>query len=155
MGLVSPAYVVANPVGCTEPRYYGYLFRTRAYQHATKLFSRGIVSDRDQLYWDDFKRLASPVPPPSEETRIVEFLDHAVRRIPAAISATQRQITLRREYRTRLIADVVAGKLDVREAAANLPETAPLADDRDRPDVIPAEPNPHSTERDMMKEAIP
>ena len=26
------------------------------------------------------------------------------------------------EYRTRLIADVVTGKLDVREAAANLPE---------------------------------
>ena len=27
-----------------------------------------------------------------------------------------------REYRTRLIADVVTGKLDVREAAADLPE---------------------------------
>ncbi len=120
-GLVSPAYVVANTVGCTEPRYYGYLFRTRAYQHATKLFSRGIVSDRDRLYWDDFKRLASPAPPPSEETGIVEFLDDAVRRIRAAISATQRQIALLREYRTRLIADVVTGKLDVREAAARLP----------------------------------
>ena len=29
---------------------------------------------------------------------------------------------LLREYRTRLIADVVTGKLDVREAAARLPE---------------------------------
>ncbi len=33
-----------------------------------------------------------------------------------------REISLLREYRTRLIADVVTGKLDVREAAANLPE---------------------------------
>ncbi len=31
------------------------------------------------------------------------------------------------EYRTRLIADVVTGKLDVCEAAAALPEVDPLA----------------------------
>ena len=36
--------------------------------------------------------------------------------------AVQREIDLLREYRTRLIADVVTGKLDVREAAAELPE---------------------------------
>lgn len=34
----------------------------------------------------------------------------------------QRAIELFREYRTRLIADVVTGKLDVREAAARMPE---------------------------------
>ena len=34
-----------------------------------------------------------------------------------------------REYRTRLIADVVTGKLDVRKAAAELPEMDPLAED--------------------------
>ena len=33
------------------------------------------------------------------------------------------------EYRTRLIADVVTGKLDVREAAAELPEVDSLAED--------------------------
>ena len=37
------------------------------------------------------------------------------------IQHTQREINLIREYRTRLIADVVTGKLDVREAAARLP----------------------------------
>jgi len=39
------------------------------------------------------------------------------------------QIELSQEYRTRLIADVVTGKLDVREAAAALPEVDPLAED--------------------------
>ena len=38
------------------------------------------------------------------------------------ICAVKREISLLHEYRTRLIADVVTGKLDVREAAANLPE---------------------------------
>ena len=40
----------------------------------------------------------------------------------AAISRLEREIDLLREYRTRLVADVVTGKLDVRAAAASLPE---------------------------------
>ena len=43
------------------------------------------------------------------------------------IERSQRQIALLEEYRTRLIADVVIGKLDVREAAAALPDIDPLA----------------------------
>ena len=42
----------------------------------------------------------------------------------AAITRARRQVELLREYRTRLIADVVTGKLDVRETAANLPDEA-------------------------------
>ena len=58
-----------------------------------------------------------------------------------AIVRARRQIELVQEYRTRLIADVVTGKLDVREAAAQLPdetddqdpieESGPLADGMD------------------------
>ena len=47
----------------------------------------------------------------------------------AAIARAHRQIELLQEYRTRLIADVVTGKLDVREAAAQLPDEA---DDQDQ-----------------------
>ena len=99
--------------------------------------------------------LATVLPPMGEQkeikAKIGRFLDH----IGSKTDAVARQIALLREYRTRLIADVVTGKLDVREAAADLPETAPLADDRARPDAIPSESNPHSTESDMMKEAVP
>jgi type I restriction enzyme S subunit len=41
-----------------------------------------------------------------------------------AITRLGGEIELLREYRTRLVADVVTGKLDVREAAARLPEEA-------------------------------
>jgi type I restriction enzyme S subunit len=41
-----------------------------------------------------------------------------------ATGRVQREMDLLREYRTRLIADVVTGKLDVREAAAKLPDAA-------------------------------
>ena len=53
--------------------------------------------------------------------------------IDTAIARANREIELLNEYRTRLIADVVTGKLDVREAAAALPEVDPLAAD-DEPD---------------------
>ena len=39
-----------------------------------------------------------------------------------------------REYRTRLVADVVTGKLDVREAPERLPDEA-------RPDIIEDDPD--------------
>ena len=94
-----------------------------------------------------------PFPPLSEQAAIARYLEAADRRSQCHISATQRQIALLKEYRTRLIADVVTGKLDVREAAADLPETDPLAGDRDRAETIPTESSLHSTAHDMAKEA--
>ena len=57
-----------------------------------------------------------------KEDTIVALIDVENRKSSLVISAIKREISLLREYRTRLIADVVTGKLDVREAAANLPE---------------------------------
>lgn len=61
-------------------------------------------------------------PPLPEQAAIVEYLDKATADIDAAIARARRHVELLREYRTRLIADVVTGKLDVREAAATLSE---------------------------------
>jgi type I restriction enzyme S subunit len=44
----------------------------------------------------------------------------------AAISRLEREIELLGEYRTRLVADVVTGKFDVREEAARLPDEVPI-----------------------------
>jgi len=53
---------------------------------------------------------------------MVEELSAVARPVAVAISATMNQIDLLRELRTRLIADVVTGQLDVRAAAAALPD---------------------------------
>lgn len=66
--------------------------------------------------------LRIPVPPFEEQSAIVEYLDAQTAKIDTAIAAARREIELLREYRTRLIADVVTGKMDVREVAARLPE---------------------------------
>jgi len=62
------------------------------------------------------------LPPPKERCAIVEYLDAQTAKIDAVIAAARREIELLREYRERLIADVVTGKVDVREIAARLPE---------------------------------
>src|SRR3990172_4090999 len=55
-GLVSPAYMVARPLPGTDARYFQHLFRTDSYMNEVNKFSRGIVSDRNRLYWEDFKQ---------------------------------------------------------------------------------------------------
>jgi type I restriction enzyme S subunit len=67
-----------------------------------------------------------PIPPPIEQQNIVNYLDAQLAARDTTIARTEREIALMQEYRTRLTADLVTGKLDVREAAAQLP--APPAD---------------------------
>ena len=68
-------------------------------------------------------------PPLQEQKQIANQLDAELDQIQLAISRTEREIRLLREYRTRLVADVVTGKLDVRDAARQLPET-PVSPER-------------------------
>ncbi len=96
-----------------------------------------------KLTKDRIMAIAIAMPPPSEQDEIIESVHAETAPLSTAIARAQREIELLSEYRTRLIADVVTGKLDVREAAAALPEVDPLdTDDRDDPieaDAIPEE----------------
>ena len=73
-------------------------------------------------------KLQLPVPPKREQKGIANHIERDSTAIDAAVARARRQVELLQEYRTRLIADVVTGKLDVREAAARLPNET---DDRD------------------------
>ena len=69
-----------------------------------------------------YGRLKIPLPPPSEQEAIVQVVTNGISGVNAAVVRTNREIDHLREYLTRLIVDVVTGKLDMREAAAGLPE---------------------------------
>ncbi len=69
----------------------------------------------------DIKGLTVVIPPKAEQDTIVVHLDEALTSADRVIADAHREISRLREYRTRLIADVVTGKLDVREAGARLP----------------------------------
>jgi len=137
-GVTSPAYDILMPVIELSPDYYHYLFRTKRCLQEFKQRSRGIMDMRLRLYFDQFGQILVPFPPPEEQCAIVDYYDQATASIDTAITRAKREIELLNEYRTRLIADVVTGKLDVRpacalhadrEAAAKLPEEPELRDE--------------------------
>lgn len=78
----------------------------------------------NNLPLSELRSFVFAIPPLVEAAGIASHLNAEFARFPTAIARTEREIALMQEYRTRLTADVVTGKLDVREAAAGLPATA-------------------------------
>lgn len=120
-GIISPAYTIIYP---SNPEYHGYfawLFKSKGFIENLKLHVTGIREGQN-IDYERLSRSLIPIPPMEEQTAIVAHLDKLTSDIDAAIAHTRREIELLEEYRTRLIADVVTGKLDVREAASNLPD---------------------------------
>lgn len=111
-GLVSPAYVVAKPYPNVDPRYFVSLFKTSDYKAEIESCSRGIVADRNRLYWDQFKQIQSPLPPPDEQAAIVKFLDYANAKIERAIRAKRKLIGLLNEQKQAIIHRAVTRGLD-------------------------------------------
>lgn len=62
----------------------------------------------------DVKRLRFPIPGESEQLQIVAHVENETAPVNNAIARTEEEIKLIREYRDRLIADVVTGQVDVR-----------------------------------------
>ncbi|MGE0119597.1 MAG: restriction endonuclease subunit S [Dongiaceae bacterium] len=130
LGIVSPSYGVYRP---REPddfrsQYLDFLLRTELYRGEYVRSSRGITTSRLRLYPDDFLRIEFICPPLEEQDAILDWIGKATAELRRAIAAAKREIYLLNEYRTRLIADVVTGKLDVRPAAMALHEIAELPD---------------------------
>ena len=99
------------------------LYFLQSMQEVLPLFSNS--STQANLNAEIVLSLPILIPPLTEQVAIVAHLDKLTSDIDAAIAHTRREIELLEEYRTRLIADVVTGKLDVREAAVNLPDVSP------------------------------
>jgi type I restriction enzyme S subunit len=137
-GLVSPDYAVFNPISDVSVQFLGELFRSRTLRTKFRSESKGLGNGTSgflRLYNDRFGAIHIPLPPRHEQDSILNGLGVQVADLNTAIARTEREIALMQEYRTRLTADIVTGKLDVREAAAKLPdpptETAiePLVDE--------------------------
>ena len=156
-GVVSPDYSVFEQRSEVQVRFLSELLRTRLFRTHFRKQATGLGTGTAgflRLYDNDF--LATPfcLPPLSEQTRIVAYIDHVVSQTESATERTSRSIGFFREYRTRLIADVVTGKLDVREAAAELPNMNATACGNGI-DTMQAESNSHEPERRIAEEANP
>jgi type I restriction enzyme, S subunit len=83
--------------------------------------SHALVNLQTNLNPTRYGQFLIPVPPPMEQNLIVGYIAKETGIIVDAIENAKEEIALLREYRTRLIADVVTGKVDVRGAVVSLP----------------------------------
>ncbi len=103
-----------------EPEYLIQVLQMRWVGEYLSLFSVGATMD--SLNTGILKGVPVLLPPVGEQRKILDTTAATTRALFRATDGAQSEIALLREYRTRLIADVVTGKLDVREAAARLPD---------------------------------
>jgi type I restriction enzyme S subunit len=136
-GAVSPVYYMLHPRRADDlVEFFDAIFQARSFQRSLFGLGNGIMviqskstgklnTIRMRIPMTKLRRVQLPCPEPKEQAAIVEYIAEARSHFDNAINASLRELDLLREYRTRLVADVVTGKLDVREAAARLPEEAP------------------------------
>lgn len=94
-----------------------------------ELLREAPVNTQGNLNVERIGAMGIPLPLLEEQTEIVRYVDSETSSLGSAVSRIEREIDLLREYRTRLIADVVTGKLDVRTAASRLPVEEAAAPD--------------------------
>jgi len=96
------------------------VLRSRYGYESLKSIQTGALHPHLNCTW--VREMFIPVPPIREQTDILRAVFEATQSLERAIEDAERAVLLLRECHTRLIADVVTGKLDVREASAQLPE---------------------------------
>ena len=97
------------------------VFNSKFFEYQSAAF---FTSTINQLTLGILYGMKVPFPPLEERQSILRYVEETTAPITKAIAAARRKIELLQEYRTRLIADAVTGKLDVRAAAAQLPDEA-------------------------------
>ncbi len=133
-GIVSPAYFVFNLRGAGGA-FFHTAIRSKAYVPFFTQASDGVRVGQWDLAEPRMKEITFFFPSEAEQVAIVDFVTRETTGISVAISQLEREIELLREYRTRLVADMVTGKFDVREAAARLPDDVPLGTVEDDADL--------------------
>lgn len=112
-GIISPAYCVFDFISNDNKMYYNYLWRLGVYQGAFKTESRGIIDSRLRLYPNKFLPFPTICPPLEEQNAIVNYINEKVVKIDTLTSKLQQEIDSIKEYKQRLISDVVTGQVKV------------------------------------------
>jgi len=95
------------------PKFTEYKLRSKSIIDLVSSSTYGAKMPRAD--WEFIGNIRFSYPPKDEQQLIVDYIDSKSLEIDRAISRAEREIELMTEYRTRLISDVVTGKVDVRD----------------------------------------
>ena len=115
------------------PRYITHSIRLASSRAQVESQTNGASSSMQNIGQGVIKNLWIMLPSVEEQEEICIYIDGATASIDTAIAKAERQIQLMTEYRDRLIADVVTGKVDVRGV------TVPEVMEEEQPDLMDAE----------------
>ena len=112
-----------TPRNCVNSHFLGYLLKSQVFIGSMQRACKPAIN-QVSVTTVAMKGIILPLPPLPEQVAIVEYLDRTTAEIDIAVARAERQIELLNEYRTRLIADVVTGKLDVCDVTLTTEEFA-------------------------------
>ena len=124
-GCVTWHYIVLLPQKYVVPRYFKWLLKSKSYIKALQGTSE-FIRDGQDLRYSNFVKVDLPLIPASEQEEIADYIEQEAAKIDRAIPVLEKEIELLKEYRTRLISDVVTGQMDVRNV--EVPEYTPEED---------------------------
>lgn len=106
-----------------EPSFVRYSLESPIGRRAVDYYVKGAA--QPGLNLEHLRVFPIPLPPLEEQRDILRYLENTGTEVGPAVRAAKREIELLGEYRARLVADVVTGKLDVRMVAAALSNLEP------------------------------
>lgn len=121
-GIITSAYMALRPHPAENAKYV--MLQLAAYDFMKVFYGYG-AGLRQNLDYKHIKHVPMVIPSRREQDEIVRQVEIRTSSLLQARSALLSEIALLKEYRTRLISDVVTGKIDVREEAAKLPDIDP------------------------------
>lgn len=118
-GMITGAYDVFEPVDPSASEYLELFFTAMDNLKAYRPLYTGL---RKVLPRDRFLRTVVPFPGEEIRQSVVGEIRASMAESEAVVKRVSHEISLMQEFRTRLVADVVTGQVDVRGIAATLPE---------------------------------
>lgn len=120
-GFGTTELIVLRPSKAIDGAFLRFLISTKQFLLLGEQYMTG-AAGQQRIPSDFVKNYPIGLPPIDEQLGILEHIQEKSVEIDQAISRAQHEIELMREYRTRLISDVVTGQVDVR--GIEVPEVA-------------------------------
>lgn len=111
-GIISSAYTVLEPINAEFSPYFRYLFKSSNFIDLLKTCVTGIREGQN-INYSKLKQFFLPVPPLHEQQEIVAYIKDRTAKIDTLSAKLQQEIERVKEYKQRLISDVVTGQIKV------------------------------------------
>lgn len=111
-GIISAAYTILYPNKIIDSEYAKHLLKSHQFIELLKTCVTGIREGQN-INYDLLRKKYLPIPPIEEQQEIVEYVDAATTKADKMIVELTNHVESMKEYKQRLIADVVTGKINV------------------------------------------